>query len=83
MQKGSIAGNGLVSEWFSTHDSCEISIAGIMTMLKRLSKESGIKCNPHSFRRAICYPQSEVRTIYWHNPGAKWLGVNRCSCEVF
>ncbi len=49
-----LAGNGLVKEWFSTHDSFEISRAGIMTMLKRLSKESGIKCNPHSFRRGFC-----------------------------
>ena len=49
-----LAGNGLVREWFSTHDSFEISRAGIMTMLKRLSKASGIKCNPHSFRRGMC-----------------------------
>jgi len=48
-----LAGNGIVQQWFSTHDSFEISRAGIMTMLKRLSKESGIKCNPHSFRRGF------------------------------
>ena len=48
-----LAGNGKVTEWFSNHDSFEISRAGIMTMLQRLSKESGIKCNPHSFRRGF------------------------------
>ena len=49
-----LAGNGVVRAWFTNHDSFEISRAGIMTMLKRLSKESGIKCNPHSFRRGMC-----------------------------
>ncbi len=48
-----LAGNGIVREWFSTHDSFDISRSGIMTMLKRLSKETGIKCNPHSFRRGF------------------------------
>ena len=48
-----LAGNGIVKEWFSTHDSLEISRAGIATMLKRLSKETDIRCNPHSFRRGF------------------------------
>jgi site-specific recombinase XerD len=48
-----LAGNGLVREWFGIHDSFEINRAGIMTMLKRLSRESCIKCNPHSFRRGF------------------------------
>ena len=48
-----LAGNGLVRAWFQHHDSFEISKAGIATMLKRLSKETGIKCNPHSFRRGF------------------------------
>jgi integrase/recombinase XerC/integrase/recombinase XerD len=48
-----LAGNGLVREWFGTHDSFEIIRAGIVTMLKRLSKESGLRCNPHSFRRGF------------------------------
>jgi len=48
-----LAGNGIVKEWFSTHDSLEVSRAGIATMLKRLNKETGIKCNPHSFRRGF------------------------------
>ena len=49
-----LAGNGLVRAWFENHDSFEISRAGIATMLKRLSKETGIKANPHSFRRGFC-----------------------------
>ena len=48
-----LAGNGIVQQWFQNHDSFEISRSGIMTMLKRLSKESGIKCNPRSFRRGF------------------------------
>jgi len=48
-----LAGNSIVKDWFTKHDSFEISRAGIMTMLKRLSKESGIRCNPHSFRRGF------------------------------
>ncbi len=48
-----LAGNGLVRQWFSGHGSFEISPRGIQTMLKRLSKETGIKCNPHSFRRGM------------------------------
>jgi integrase/recombinase XerC/integrase/recombinase XerD len=48
-----LAGNGLIRVWFQNHDSFEVSRAGIATMLKRLSKETGIKCNPHSFRRGF------------------------------
>jgi integrase/recombinase XerC/integrase/recombinase XerD len=48
-----LAGNGIVRAWFSTNDSFTISRSGIITMLKRLSKETGIKCNPHSFRRGF------------------------------
>jgi len=48
-----LAGNGMVKDWFSSHDSFNISYYGIQTMLKRLSKESGIKYNPHSFRRGF------------------------------
>jgi len=46
-----------VQQWFSAHDSFGISPYGIQTMLKRLSKETGIKCNPHSFRRGFCVHQ--------------------------
>lgn len=37
-----LAGNGVVKDWFSSHNSFEISYYGIQTMLKRPSKESGI-----------------------------------------
>jgi site-specific recombinase XerD len=52
-----LAGNGMVREWFRSHDSFEISPHGIQTMLKRLSKEAGIKCNPHAFRRGFAVHQ--------------------------
>ncbi|MFC1978885.1 tyrosine-type recombinase/integrase [Chloroflexota bacterium] len=48
-----LSGNGIVKAWFTEHDSFEINSSGIQTMLKRLTKESGIKCNPHSFRRGF------------------------------
>ena len=48
-----LAGNGIVREWFISHDSLEIAKSGITTMLKRLGKETGIKCNPRSFRRGF------------------------------
>ena len=49
-----LAGNGIVQDWFSTHDSLEITSYGIQTMLKRLGITTGIKCNAHSFRRGFC-----------------------------
>jgi len=49
-----LAGNGIVREWFSSHDSLGITADGISTMLKRLGKATGIHCNPHSFRRGFC-----------------------------
>ena len=49
-----LAGNGVVREWFSRHDSLEIAKTGITTMLRRLGKASGIHCNAHSFRRGFC-----------------------------
>jgi len=52
-----LAGNGLVKEWFSQHDSFEVSKGGAQTMLKRLKAESGIQCNAHSFRRGFCVHQ--------------------------
>jgi integrase/recombinase XerC len=52
-----LAGNGLVHKWFTQHETFEISKPGAQTMLKRLAKESGIKCNPHSFRRGFCVHQ--------------------------
>jgi len=45
-----LAGNGVVKDWFASHDSLEITSQGIKTMLRRLGKSTGIHCNPHSFR---------------------------------
>jgi len=52
-----LAGNEDVRQWFTTHDTFEISKAGAQVMLKRLAKETGIKCNPHSFRRGFAVHQ--------------------------
>jgi len=52
-----LAGNGIVREWVCSHDSFEISPRGTQTMLKRLSREAGIKCNPHAFRRGFAVHQ--------------------------
>ncbi|MFC2008125.1 tyrosine-type recombinase/integrase [Chloroflexota bacterium] len=49
-----LAGNGIVRDWFTKHDSLGITTDGISTMLKRLGKATGIHCNPHSFRRGFC-----------------------------
>jgi integrase/recombinase XerC/integrase/recombinase XerD len=48
-----LAGSGLVRQWFNGHDSFDMTPGGIQTMLKRLSRETGIRCNPHSFRRGM------------------------------
>ena len=52
-----LAGNGTVRDWFVKHDSLEITADGISTMLKRLGKTTGMKCNPHSFRRGFAVHQ--------------------------
>jgi len=52
-----LAGNGEVREWFSNHHTLEVLPCGIQTMLKRLAQETGIHCNPHSFRRGFCVHQ--------------------------
>jgi len=49
-----LAGNGMVKDWFTRHDSLEVASKGIQTMLHRLGKATGIKCNAHSFRRGFC-----------------------------
>ncbi len=49
-----LAGNEIVKEWFSKHDSLEMTSYGIQTMLRRLEEATGIKCNAHSFRRGFC-----------------------------
>ncbi len=48
-----LSGDGLVRKWFSEHASFGLDASGIQTMLKRLSLRTGIKCNPHSFRRGF------------------------------
>ena len=48
-----IAGNGIVKDWFSEYDSFGLTAEGIQTVLKILSGETGIRCNPHSFRRGF------------------------------
>jgi len=48
-----LAGNGIVREWFSTHDSFGITTRGIKTMIQRLSRESGIKFSAHALRRGM------------------------------
>lgn len=52
-----LASNGIVEEWFSTHDSFELNKGGAQTMLKRLEAETGIECNAHAFRRGFCVHQ--------------------------
>ena len=48
-----LAGNSVVRRWFSEHDSFGLTSEGIQTVLKILSRETGIRCNPHSFRRGF------------------------------
>ena len=52
-----LAGNGIVREWFSTHNSFEIHKGGLQTMLKKLTADTGIQCNAHSSRRGFCIHQ--------------------------
>jgi site-specific recombinase XerD len=52
-----LAGNGIVKEWFTKHDSLGLAPNGIQTMLQRLGQATEIKCNPHSFRRGFCIHQ--------------------------
>ena len=52
-----LAGNGIVRYWFTHHDSFEVSPHGVQTILRRLGNETGIKCNPHSFRRGFAVHQ--------------------------
>jgi len=52
-----LAGNGMVQQWFTSHDSFELNKGGAQTMLKRLTAETGIQCNAHSYRRGFCVHQ--------------------------
>jgi site-specific recombinase XerD len=49
-----LAGNSIVKDWFTKHDSLGITSKGIQTMLQRLGQATGIRCNAHSFRRGFC-----------------------------
>ena len=48
-----LAGNGIIREWFSSHDSFEITTRDIKTMIQRLFQESGIKFSAHALRRGM------------------------------
>lgn len=48
-----LAGNGIVKDWFTKHDSLEITPHGIQTMLQRLGQATGMRCNAHSFRQGF------------------------------
>jgi integrase/recombinase XerC/integrase/recombinase XerD len=52
-----LAGNGIVRQWFGEHDSFELTAGGIQTTLKILSRRTGIRCNPHAFRRGFAVHQ--------------------------
>jgi site-specific recombinase XerD len=52
-----LAGNGLVRQWFTEHNSFELNKGGAQTMLKRLRVETGIHCNAHAFRRGFAVHQ--------------------------
>jgi len=52
-----LAGNSIGKQWFGLHDSFGIIARGIQVMLQRLGKETGLPCNPHSFRRGFCVHQ--------------------------
>ena len=47
----------MVREWFSAHDSFEVSTIGAQTILKRLKAETGIQRNAHAYRRGFCFQQ--------------------------
>ncbi len=52
-----LAGNSVVRQWFSHHNTFKITPRGIQVMLQRLGRETGLRCNPHSFRRGFCVHQ--------------------------
>ena len=52
-----LAGNGIAKDWFSEHDTFGLTSEGIQTVLKILFRETGIRCNPHAFRRGFAVHQ--------------------------
>jgi site-specific recombinase XerD len=59
-----LSGNGIVRQWFSEHDSFELTAEGMQTVLKILSRKTGIKCNPHAFRRGFAVQHSEEVSLF-------------------
>jgi len=71
-----LAGNGIVKDWFQSHDSFGLTSEGIQTILKVMSRETGIHCNPHSFRRgfAVHLVKSGLSTRVVHALGG-WESI--------
>ena len=59
-----LAGNGVVQQWFTGHDSFGLTAEGIQSVFKILSRETGIRCSPHALRRgfAVHLVQSGLST---------------------
>jgi len=49
-----LAGNRIVRKWFYEHETLGMTTYGMQTMLQRLGQATGIRCNPHNFRRGFC-----------------------------
>ena len=47
----------MLNEWFTQHDTFELSSEGISSMLDRLESNTGIICNAHCFRRGFAIHQ--------------------------
>jgi site-specific recombinase XerD len=48
-----LAGNSIVKDWFSEHDSFGLTAEGIQTVLKILSRAMGLHCNPLDFSSVL------------------------------
>ena len=66
-----LAGNGIVRDWFRTHDSFGITTRGIKTMIQRLSHESGIKFSAHALRRGMAIHNLKQGPIYSCRPSSR------------
>jgi len=66
----------LLAQWYDAHNTWELSVEGIKTMLARLTLASGIQANAHCFRRGFAVEltrrQLPTRTIqqlgHWLSP---------------
>jgi len=47
----------MLQQWFSEHDTFELSSEGISSLLDRLEEKTGIICNAHCFRRVFAINQ--------------------------